>query len=66
MNETIESLRLSFDSGTILLLTIALEIALINVYQVSPQKQVDDCIKRSMATRLAKGQPRKLKRVYYG
>ena len=51
---------------TIILLTIALEIALFNVYQVSPQKQVDDCIKRSMATRLAKGQPRKLKRVYYG
>ena len=30
------------------------------------QKQVNDCISRSMATRLAKGQPRKLKRVYYG
>ena len=51
---------------TIILLTIALEIALVNVYQFSPQKEVDQCLARSMATRLAKGSQRKLKRVYYG
>jgi hypothetical protein len=51
---------------TIILLTIALELALVNVYRFSPQKQVDDCVKRSMATRLAKGERPKLKRVIYG